>query len=379
MGGNNIAEIRRRMEDHFRERFKPLDDFVGQDEIKKQVKVAVTAAKIRNSSLPHMLMEGPPGCGKTTMTRLIAEIMGVDLVQANPADLKNTEGVINLFKRFDKTGYDSKGGFTEAPIKPSILFLDEIHNLPLQAQELLGVAMENRIISYEKEKEIMPYCWEPGMPRKGKVTVTLKIPCWTCIGATTMAGFLSKPFLDRFKLHCKFETYSLKESIEIAFKHAKRLGLSLTPAAADSIARRSKGVARLVVRYVERLYDYWTISIVKGGDNDIAGLSEKMFDDLGIDDAGLGKTDIKILKCLAESRVPVGLENLAVMANENPQSIANYMEPYLLRERFMLRTPRGRTISLKGFRYLVDRGYMPNLPRENSDDIWEMYPDDKQS
>jgi len=210
-----------------------------------------------------------------------------------------------------------------------------------------------------------------------KLPVTLEgqdvfewVPRFTLIGATTLPGKLSKPFLDRFKIQSEFETYSMDEAIKIVGLHAKAQDLTLGSGVPEAIARRSRGVPRLVVRFLDRLSD---AALVAGRNNPTykkvitKQLAEAVFRDfLRVDDRGLTKTDIKILKQLSQLSDPVGVDTLATIANEDRKSVENTIEPYLIQEGLLIRTKRGRLLTEEGRRYLETAGYIetgPALPR----------------
>ncbi|MCI0527460.1 MAG: hypothetical protein L0Y56_08445, partial [Nitrospira sp.] len=241
-------------------------------------------------------------------------------------------------------GYDLQGKVI-GKIQPQLIFIDEIHQLPLLAQENLGIAMQD---------------WKLPV-RVGGKDVFEWVPHFTLVGATTLSGKLSKPFLDRFKIQADFETYSLEEAIKIVNVHAEDQGLTLSPGVDDAIARRSRGVARLIVRFLDRVAD--AAVIAAQGKEELQKqvsleLAETMLNHfLKVDDRGLTKSDIKILLQLSKLSEPVGIDSLAVVANEDKMTIQNTVEPYLIQEGLIIRTKRGRVITDEGRRYLAAAGY----------------------
>jgi Holliday junction DNA helicase RuvB len=322
-----------------------MSNFIGNTDFIRLLQISIEAAKIRNSALPHILLKGPAGTGKTTLAEAIAREFGTEPMCLTPGTAKKPEDLRKLFLRMPGEGYDDQGNIV-GRIRPQIVFVDEIHQLPLVAQENLGIAMQD---------------WKLPVRVGGKDEFEW-VPRFTLIGATTLPGKLSKPFLDRFKIQSEFETYALDEAIKIADIHAKLLGLNLGPGVSEAIARRSRGVARLIVRFLERLRDGSDVAAQDnpGSENIISlELAELMFQQfLKVDDRGLTKTDIKILKQLAKVSEPVGVDMLATVANEDKATIEKSVEPYLIHEGLIIRTKRGRLITEEGRRYLVEAGYL---------------------
>ena len=330
-----------------------LDNFIGNEYLIKVLRISIAAAKARNTALPHILLRGPAGTGKTTLAEAIAKEFGTKPLALTPGTAKKTSDLRKLFLRMPGEGYDQDGKIV-SKIRPQLIFCDEVHQLPLLAQENLGIAMQD---------------WKLPVNIEGQ-DVFEWVPRFTLIGATTLPGKLSKPFLDRFKIQSEFETYSLDEAIQIVNIHAKVQDLTLAPGVAEAIARRSRGVPRLVVRFLDRLAD---AAIVAGQKNPTykhvitLQLAEVIFRDfLRVDDRGLTKTDIKILKQLARLVDPVGVDTLATIANEDRKSVENTIEPYLIQEGLLVRTKRGRVLTEEGRRYLEATGHLepsPDLPR----------------
>jgi Holliday junction DNA helicase RuvB len=249
----------------------------------------------------------------------------------------------------DHSGYDTQGN-RRSKISPTIFFLDEVHNLPLKGQELLGLVMERFMIESQKPDR---YIW---------------VPYFTLIGATTIAGKLSKPFRDRFKLVFNFEPYINKEMADIVRLHAKRLRVRLTPAAMSEIGKRSRGTPRIAVGFLERVRDR-----VLAEDSRIATmpLVEDVFNEIGIDEEGFTKLELKILKILFEAGLPVGLDNLAIILQEDAKSIRDFAEPFLIRKGLILVSGKGRIITEKGAQYLNSQGKANKLVKEEIDFHYE--------
>jgi Holliday junction DNA helicase RuvB len=303
---------------------------IGNENIKKQIEVSVNAANIRNMAVPHMLFSGAAGCGKTTLARHVAEITNTPFLSVVPDELKDYESVIFILDRLNHENYDERGN-RAGRIKPTILFLDEIHNLPLKGQELLGLVMERFMIESIKPDK---YFW---------------VPFFTLIGATTLSGKLSKPFRDRFKITFNFEPYILSEMESIVGYHAARLRVRITSSAVLEIAKRSRGTPRIAVGFVERVRDKMlsTNSVVV-----TAPIVQSTFEELGIDEEGLSTLELRILNILFETGMPVGLDNLSIILQEDSKSIRDFAEPYLIRKGFIIVSGKGRIITEKGVQYL---------------------------
>lgn len=330
-----------------------LDNFVGNEDLIQLLRVSIAAAKARNSALPHVMLRGPAGTGKTTLAEVIAKEFGTDPLTLTPNTAKKTQDLRKLFLKMPGEGYGRDGEIL-GPIRPQIVFCDECHQLSLTAQENLGIAMQD---------------WRLPVTVNGQ-DVFEWVPRFTLIGATTLPGKLSKPFLDRFKLQSEFETYSLDEAIKIAEIHAENQELTLGEGVAEAIARRSRGVARLIVRFLDRLSDAAIVSSNPTYKKVITlQLAKAVFKEfLKVDDRGLTKSDIKILIQLSKISEPVGLDTLATIANEDKTTVERAIEPYLIQESLVIRTKRGRILTDEGRRYLNTAGYInsgPDQPRSD--------------
>lgn len=309
-------------------------EIIGNDDTQQQMYVASESARHENRSIPHMIFAGAAGCGKTTMAKRLAQITSADFVRLLPDSIKKMSDVYNLFEGLSHTNYDTKGNRT-GEIKPAIVFIDEIHNLKILPQEWLGVAMENFALEGKDGK----YYW---------------LPYFTLVGATTNDGLLSKPFLDRFKMRFIFKPYSFEESVQIVVAHAVRLSLAIMMDSAEAIAQRGRGVPRILVGYLERCRD---TAIVRGSQMITKDIVEDTFDLLGVDDTGLRETELRIMKALYEAKMPIGVENLSVIANEVPKTIVTAIEPYLIQRGLLLRSGQGRILTDKGRKYLEENGF----------------------
>lgn len=316
---------------------------IGNDDIRAQLRIAITSARARNVAPPHILFAGAAGCGKTTTARLMAEALGTKFLQGHPDSLKSYKDLKPLIGQFSLVGY-TEHGERVGPVSPTILFLDEIHNLPLKGQEMLGIAMENFI---------MP------MPTQNQEFVRW-IPQFTLIGATTDEGKLAKPFRDRFKLRFIFTVYDLEETIEIIKYHASKLEKieHISSEAITEIAMRSRGVPRIMVGLLERCRDT-AVALKRNKIEKWTAL--QTFKMMEVNTEGLGRSDINLLKALFAINKPVGQQNLSVILNESPDNILNSLEPFLIQQGLMIRGPRGRELTNSGIKYLSEKGYIDKM------------------
>ena len=309
-------------------------NLIGHEKTKKLLRVAGSAARQRNSALPHMLFSGAPGCGKTTLARELAKQFKLPFLSIVPDTIKDEKSVKNLLGQLNHERYDANGNKTGI-IKPTIVFFDEIHNMPLKGQELLGLVMERFIL---ESGQLNKYVWSP---------------YFTMVGATTMAGKLSKPFLDRLKLNFLFELYSLEEMMQIVEMHAIRLRVATSKEGMLAVAGRSRGTPRVAVRFLENIRDRMVAT-----HNVFApvGLIEAVFEDLGVDKEGFTSTEMKILNALLDSGAPVSLDNLSIITSEDVKTIRGTAEPFLIQKGMIITTGRGRVLTHKGVDYARGSG-----------------------
>lgn len=315
-------------------------DMIGNDNIKKQLIMSSLAAKKRNKNMPHTLFSGAPGCGKTSMSRYIAQESNVPFLSVIPDEMDGYKKVLGILEKLNHDNYDSKGNRI-GPVKPTMLFFDEIHRMPLIGQEILGIAMESFVIESGKPNK---YFW---------------VPYFTVVGATTKAGKLSKPFRDRFKLQFTFEPYCIDDMVKIVRFHAEKKELSITDEGALEIAKRSRGTPRIAVGFIERVRDRVLIDHTDQQNGVSIELINNVFCDLGIDQRGFTTTELKILKTLFQADQAIGLDNLSIITDEDKKTIRDAVEPFLIREGMMIISGKGRMITEEGKKYFKDRGEVP--------------------
>ena len=301
-----------------------LDEYIGQEKIKSTIKIYIEAAKQRGESLDHVLFYGPPGLGKTTLSTIIANEMGVNLkITSGPAIEKpgDMAAILNSLQEND------------------VLFVDEIHRLNRQVEEVLYPAMEDFAIDIMIGKEV------------NARSIRLDLPKFTLIGATTRAGLLTGPLRDRFGVVQKLEFYQVDELQSIILRSANVLGVEIGQEGALELARRSRGTPRLANRLLKRVRDFAQVKY----DGKIAEeVADFALDVLEVDRLGLDQNDRAILLTLIEkfSGGPVGLETLAAALGEDSATLEDVYEPYLLMNGLINRTPRGRVATENAYRHL---------------------------
>ena len=294
-----------------------LSEYIGQKKVKDNLHIFIEAAKKRNEPLDHVLFYGPPGLGKTTLAGIIANEMGVNIkITSGPAIEKPGELAAILNNLSDN----------------DILFIDEIHRLSTQVEEVLYPAMEDYAIDVVIGKGA------------GARSIRLDLPRFTLIGATTRVGMLSAPLRDRFGMVDKLEFYTHDDLREIVMRSAEVLGVDIDEEGALEIARRSRGTPRLANRLLKRCRDYAEVCHDGHIDHDVA---KAALDKLQVDSMGLDVNDRNILMTMIEKFAggPVGLDTLAAAVGEDPGTIEDVYEPYFIMNGFINRTPRGRVVT----------------------------------
>ena len=301
-----------------------LDDFIGQPALRENLRVFISASKQRGEAMDHVLLYGPPGLGKTTLAQIIARELGVGF--------RSTSGPI-LAKAGDLAAILTN-------LQPhDVLFIDEIHRLNPVVEEILYPAMEDRKLDL--------IIGEGPAAR----SVQIDLPPFTLIGATTRSGLLTNPLRDRFGIPLRLEFYDPSELTLIVSRAAGLLKMPLTPDGAHEIAKRSRGTPRIAGRLTRRVRDFSEVSKATTIDAKGADAALKRLD---VDAQGLDGMDRRYLKCIAETYGggPVGVETLAAFLSDQRDVIEDVIEPYLMQQGLVQRTPRGRVISAKGFIYL---------------------------
>ena len=301
-----------------------LEDYIGQEKTKKTLKIYIEAAKERKEPLDHVLFYGPPGLGKTTLAGIIANEMGVNIkITSGPAIEKPGEmaAILNNLQEGD------------------VLFVDEIHRLNRQVEEVLYPAMEDYAIDI--------------MIGKGATarSIRLDLPKFTLVGATTRAGMLTAPLRDRFGVVNRLEFYTVDELRTIVERSAKVLEVEIDADGAHALARRSRGTPRLANRLLKRVRDF---AQVKYDGHITREVADYALDILDVDKEGLDQTDRDLLAAMIEKFQggPVGLDTLAASVGEDAGTIEDVYEPYLLKNGFIQRTPRGRVVTEKSYVHL---------------------------
>jgi Holliday junction DNA helicase RuvB len=305
-----------------------LADYIGQKSLKEVLDIAIKAAKVRNETLDHLLLYGPPGLGKTTMSLILASEMGVNCKITSAPALERPRDIVGLLN-----GLQSG----------DVLFIDEIHRLPRVTEEILYPAMEDFRIDI--------------MLGKGSSarTRSLPLPPFTLVGATTRVGALTSPLRDRFGIIQRLQFYELDELTEIILRTAIILTVPITPDGAVEIARRSRGTPRIANRLLKRVRDYVQVKASGVITEMIAAEALELFN---VDPCGLDWTDRRLLTVMIEhfKGGPVGLETMAASTGEDAQTIEEVYEPYLLQIGYLNRTSRGRIATPSAWKHL---GYQP--------------------
>ncbi len=303
---------------------RQLSDFVGQETVRDQLSLVLDAAIARGRTPDHVLLSGPPGLGKTTLAMIIAHEVGGSLRLTSGPAIQHSGDLAAILSSVQEN---------------DVLFIDEIHRLARNAEEMLYLAMEDFRVDVMVGKG------------PGATSIPLPLPFFTVVGATTRAGLLPAPLRDRFGFTAHLEYYEPEELARIVRKNAVKLQVTITQEAACEIAGRSRGTPRIANRLLRRVQDW---AQVRGtGELDITA-AKAALDLFEVDPRGLDRLDRAVLEavCLRFNGGPVGLTTLAVSVGEEPETVETVAEPYLVREGFLIRTPRGRMASPLAWRHL---------------------------
>ena len=313
-------------EDSFEKTIRPdsIDEYIGQTEVKNNLDVFIKASKIREESLDHVLLYGPPGLGKTTLAYIIANELGVNIKTASGPSIEKSGDLAAILSSLEEG---------------DILFIDEIHRMPRYIEEILYPAMEDYVLDIIVGTD------------SSSRNIRIELPHFTLVGATTRAGDLSSPLRDRFGIISKLQYYTEEELVEIVKRTGRVLETKISEEAAIELARRSRGTPRIANRLFKRVRDF---AIVLGDGEITLDITKEALDRLKVDSLGLDDTDYNLLKSIIEkfNGGPVGIEAIASSIGEEQTTIEDVYEPYLLQTGLLKRTSRGRIVTQKAYDHL---------------------------
>ncbi len=303
---------------------KRLSEYIGQTKVKENMKIYIEAAKKRGEALDHVLLYGPPGLGKTTLSNIIANEMESNIKTTSGPAIERPGDLAALLTNLSEN---------------DVLFIDEIHRMNKNIEEILYPALEDFCLDIIIGK---------GPTAK---SIRLDLPKFTLVGATTRVGSLSTPLRDRFGIVSRLELYSVEDLTTIIERSSEILGISIDKEAAEELAKRSRGTPRIANRFLKRVRDY---AIVLGDGNISLDIAKTALEKLEVDDLGLDNTDRKILETIIYKYAgkAVGVETLAATINEEVETIEDVYEPYLMQIGFLARTPRGRVATASAYEHL---------------------------
>lgn len=313
-------------EDTFEQNIRPdsLEEYIGQTEVKENLSIFIKAAIMRHESLDHVLLYGPPGLGKTTLSNIIANELHSNIKTASGPAIEKSGDLAAILSSLEEN---------------DVLFIDEIHRIPRFVEEILYSAMEDFTLDIIVGSDA------------SSRNIRIELPHFTLVGATTRAGDLTGPLRDRFGIICKLNYYTVEELRKIAIRTSHVLDCPIDEDAALELARRSRGTPRITNRLFKRVRDY---ALVMGNGNIDLSITKLALDKLKVDELGLDETDYHLLKSIIEkfNGGPVGIEAIASSIGEEQTTIEDVYEPYLLQIGLLKRTTRGRMVTEKAYEHL---------------------------
>ena len=314
------------IEDEYEEKLRPqlLKEYIGQKDVKENLKVFIEAAKMRDESLDHVLLYGPPGLGKTTLAYIIANELGVNIKTASGPSIEKSGDLAAILSSLEPG---------------DVLFIDEIHRMPRFIEEILYPAMEDFTLDIIIGGE--------GSSR----SIKIDLPPFTLVGATTRAGDLSSPLRDRFGIISHLDYYTIEDLTKIVKRTAKVFDIEIDDEAAVELAKRSRGTPRIANRLLKRVRDF---ALVNGSGMIDMDITKSSLDKLKVDNDGLDETDHKLLEAIIYkfNGGPVGIDALSSSIGEEKATIEDVYEPYLLQNGYLKRTNRGRIVTNKAYEHL---------------------------